>query len=115
MPVRTREIGAARNLPAGTQQLLFLVSADHTAIVKDVRCTNTTGGPLEAILSVRRAGVVYQLDRATVPAATTRAVTGAFMVLEPGDELLALVVAAGAASTDISWWVSGSLLEGVSE
>lgn len=111
MPVRTLQIAIARNLATGVVNVLYTVPANKTLIVKDVRITNPSGSLGDANLAVRRAGVVTSVMRAAgIPATSTVERTAMFVVLEPGDELIA-----STGTADMMWLVSGSLLGGVAE
>lgn len=114
MPVRTLQVFHGRNLPPNAFTVAYTVPAGHTLIVKDWRIANQTPGSVEINLAVRRAGVVTPVDRRQGVAPATVVAGSGLVVLEPADELVVRAEVPAGASADVTWLVSGALLEGVS-
>lgn len=109
MTVRTRRLvawtGSASTSPAG----IYTTPAGRTAIVKQLNLQADNGVSGTLAVGLRTSGVVFQLAREPLTGVQTVRLTGLWVVLHPGDEL---VVLAAAAMSGVRVVASGSLLLG---
>jgi hypothetical protein len=88
---------------------MYTAPAGRTAIVKDLRICNVTGAGTSTILAVHSGAHFCNLFIGTLGASSVAVLSPAFIVLEPGDELLVNAQAANS----VTWYVSGAELDGV--
>lgn len=109
---RSKRLAGPVGLPAvGTALLLYTAPADRVALVKSVRCTNTTGNGRRWRLYVGAVGVTQTVLEVSVAATSTFVDTDTDpIVLAPGEVLRAECLTAAAALNDLVVTLSGAEL-----
>jgi hypothetical protein len=108
VPVRTATLAHGLSGPASSGKTIYTCPQGRTAIVKDIRVVNRTGGSETPQIYITSGGIIVTLLNTPIPAQAVGAVQG-FVVLEPGEQLHL-----NAVSTDgFAYHVSGSELDGV--
>lgn len=109
MAVRTARLAAGNAGASGAVKVIYVCPSGRTAIVKDIRLHNSTGGPIAAVLGLKSgAEFVPVLNTGSLDAGP-RSFPDCWLALEPGDSIELVSGAAGG----IQYWLSGTELEGV--
>lgn len=108
MTVRSRRLAAGR-IVGTSQQVIYTVPQDRTAIVKSVLLQNDGAGTVEAILSFRNSdsGTVVRMLLENI-ASNAELWLMPWAVLEEGDDIRLQA----SVTNDLNFWVSGPLLLG---
>ena len=109
MPVRTARLAVGQTGAANSTVTAYVCPAGKTAILKDIRLSNTVAAANQTILAVHSGPRFADLFKSAVPSLGIQVLADLFVVLEPGDEL----VVNSAQVNGIIWYVSGAELDGV--
>nr|CRY93621.1 hypothetical protein [uncultured prokaryote] len=108
MAVRTARLAFGQTGSAGVTSTLYTCPAGKTAIVKDLRLSQSGASSVSTILATSSGAKFCNLLIDTIPVNGTRVFQG-FIVLEPGDSIVINASTAGG----VIYHVSGSELAGV--
>lgn len=108
MGVRSVSLCQGNSSPAGTLFTVYTCPAGRTAIVKDIRLSEAAGATTRCVVQAVSGAQQVHIVETNLSANAAYRETGAFVVLEPGDELK--VFSSGGT---FRFRISGAELDGV--